>query len=273
MRQIKAINKNNKEILLSHTAPFILQNFEFKTGVNVNNSKSMNQDGATYNSNTLDVSEVTMQITVTSKSIDDLKENKRLIYEIFNPKIGEVTLINENKKLDCIVTEIPFFAPQSQRDEICLISLIAHNPFWQDSEVKSVEIVSWIGGLTFPLRLPTTFALAGEESINVINSGDVDTPMQIEIRGKATKPMIQNTRTGEFIKINRTLIEGDTLIITTEFGKKRVEQNGISVFNYIDIDSTFFDLRVGDNIITMTTDDLDDEASVKITYSNRYLGV
>lgn len=154
-----------------------------------------------------------------------------------------------------------------------LVSLLCPDPFFKDIEAKSAEIVSWIGGLTFPLKLPTTFSLAGEESINVINSGDVDTPMQIEIRGKATKPMIQNTRTGEFIKINRTLIEGDTLIITTEFGKKRVEQNGISVFNYIDISSTFFDLRVGDNVITMTTEDLNDDANVKITYKNRYLGV
>ena len=121
--------------------------------------------------------------------------------------------------------------------------------------------------------MPTKFSTAGPRIINVVNNGDVETPIKLEITGTATNPKILKRLTGEFIKVNRTLTTDDTLVITTDFGNKRVEQNGVNVFNYIDLNSTFFSLDVGDNVIELITDDVTDNANIKITYRNRYLGV
>jgi len=153
------------------------------------------------------------------------------------------------------------------------VDIYCSQPYFTDISISSEEMVTWIGGLTFPLSLPTQFAMAGEKIINIINNGDVATPITLEISGTATNPKITNTLTGEYIKVNRTLVDGDTLIITTEFGNKRVEQNGINVFNYIDLGSTFFSLNEGDNVIELTTDDINDNATIRINYKNRYLGV
>ena len=90
-------------------------------------------------------------------------------------------------------------------------------------------------------------------------------------------PCVINHATGEFIKVERTLTTDDTLYITTEFGNKKVEieRNGVrnNAFNYIDLDSTFFQLKVGDNMIEYTTDNDLEPQSVEIRYRNRYLGV
>ena len=62
-------------------------------------------------------------------------------------------------------------------------------------------------------------------------------------------------------------------LITTDFGNKRVEINGDNVFHWIDLNSVFWQLQAGDNIIEYTSDDEVENAKVKISYRNRYLGV
>ena len=101
--------------------------------------------------------------------------------------------------------------------------------------------------------------------------------MEIIFKGPAVNPSVINNKTEEFIKVERTLTSDDTLYITTGFGNKKVEieRNGIreNAFHYIDIDSTFFQLKPGDNMIEYTTENNLDPQSVEIRYRSRYLGV
>ena len=46
-----------------------------------------------------------------------------------------------------------------------------------------------------------------------------------------------------------------------------------NAFHYIDLDSTFFQLQPGDNMIEYTTDNELEPQSVEIRYRNRYIGV
>ncbi|MGJ9385523.1 Gp37-like protein [Salipaludibacillus sp. CF4.18] len=73
-------------------------------------------------------------------------------------------------------------------------------------------------------------------------------PIEIEFNGPATNPNVANLTTGEFIRVNRELFEGDKLIINTAFGNERkvviVDQDGKekSEWGYIDIwESTYED--------------------------------
>lgn len=155
-----------------------------------------------------------------------------------------------------------------------LVHLYCPEPFLLDIVESSKEIATWIGGISFPLKLPTKFSTAGPRIINAVNNGDVETPIKIEIFGPATNPKITLRETGEFIRIKDTLTADDVVVITTEFGNKRVEKNGQNAFNILDLpDSTFFNLQVGDNVIEFTTEDVSDNANAKISYRNRYLGV
>ena len=51
------------------------------------------------------------------------------------------------------------------------------------------------------------------------------------------------------------------------------QRTGESVFHFIDLNSTFFALEVGDNVLEFKTEDVEDEANIKISYRNRYIGV
>lgn len=127
--------------------------------------------------------------------------------------------------------------------------------------------------MIFPWMLPSSFAIKGPKKINIYNEGDVETPIRIEFKGPATNPRIINNTTGEYIQVNQVLARDEVLVATTDFGNKRVEINGRNVIRWIDLNSIFWQLRPGDNIVEYTSDDEVEPAAVEISYRNRYVGV
>lgn len=249
--------------------------------VNIQSQKSPYQDGSTYLDNTLEPRPISIEVMLLADTIGEMTENRHRLLKVFNPKLGPGRLVyqlgNIKREIEAISELAPVFSDAGDFKDTMqpgLIQLYCPNPFWLDEFETSEEIITWIGGMRFPLRLPTKFSMAGPKIINVINDGDVETPIKLEIYGPATNPKITLRETGEFIRIKDTLTADDIVTITTEFGNKRVEKNGQNAFHILDLpDSTFFSLQVGDNVIEFTIEDVSNNANVKISYRNRYLGV
>jgi len=123
-----------------------------------------------------------------------------------------------------------------------------------------------MGGLKFGLSLPTSFSSRGFKR-KANNEGDVETPVLIEFKGPAVNP------TGEYIKIKRDLGEQDVLTLSTEFGQKYVRINGENAFHYIDLASTFWQLKPGENILSYSSNNDSINTRVAVRWKNRYLGV
>lgn len=282
MRSIKVINKNNKEVILANKAPFILQSFEFKTGVNIYNSKSMNQDGASYEGNTLDIGDITLQFTILATGKADLERRKRNINKIFNPKLGQLSILEGTKKVDAIVTELPFYVPQSYREATCLISMLAHDPFYKDLNETKAEIAIWKPNFEFPWDVPPEGIDIGYREtsliVNILNNGDIETGMKIVFKAKATveNPSLFNVNTGEYFKINKTLLAGERVVVTTEFQNKKVKfiKNGVeTTLHDWDYTSTFLQLDIGDNLFRYDADSGLDNLEVDVYYTQKYMGV
>lgn len=106
------------------------------------------------------------------------------------------------------------------------------------------------------------------------NAGQVDAPVSILITGACTNPIITNLTTGEFIKLNNlTMIATDELRIDTAFGQKKVELNGVSIFNKLDPSSSFFSLIKGDNEIEFTDSTGSTAAKIFFTYKELYISI
>lgn len=159
----------------------------------------------------------------------------------------------------------------------CLLELSCMDPMFQDVIENGEQISTWVGGWKWKFKLPFRMKQRGEPQKNIINEGDVETPVEIEFHGPAVNPKIINHSTGEFIRIKKEITSDEVLYINTAFGKKRVEiiRNGTreDAFDYIDLDSRFFLLRPGDNVIEYQSENGLAPQSVQIYYYNRYLGV
>lgn len=107
-----------------------------------------------------------------------------------------------------------------------------------------------------------------------VNSGQVAAPVVIKIVGACVNPRIDNESTGEFIKFkNLTMVATDTLEIDTTFGQKKVLLNGQNVFNKLDFSSTFFNLKIGENLIEFTDDTGSTTATIHFIYRNLFITV
>ena len=70
---------------------------------------------------------------------------------------------------------------------------------------------------------------------------------------------------------------GERIIVNTNYGQKKIQStlNGetIDILNYMDLSSTFLQLRTGDNLFRYDADSNLNNLQVNIYYNPKYLGV
>lgn len=169
------------------------------------------------------------------------------------------------------------FNDRKNNHDTATISFYCQDPYWLDEKGKDIEIKSITGGLKFGLILPTTFSNVSFYK-ELDNEGDVEAPVQIEYIGPAKNPRVTNETTGEYIQVNMEIGEKEKLVINTQEGKETVNlitpHETKDVYNNINLDSTFFKLIVGKNLIKYSSDieGAKDKVAIK-NYTNKYVGV
>lgn len=257
-----------------------MENFEGLDGLknNIYTSKGLGQDGETYISSSLD----RRNIVISGRINNDAQYNKPRMISILNPKLeGKLTVIDGEytKHIKCRVEHAPTLSIDVNPKFV--LSLLCPNPFFYDKEVK-LDIALWQSDFTFPLELAEEGIVLGHREpsliVNVINPSDLKCPMRIEFKalGTVKNPSVFNVNTREFFKLNKTLAAGEKIAVNTAFGSKKViqELNGVAAnaFNYIDLDSTFMQLDIGDNLIRYDAEQVEN-LEVSIYYTPQYLGV
>ncbi|MGJ8756271.1 phage tail family protein [Clostridium botulinum] len=289
MQKIIFKNERGQSITLGNSAPYILQKVE-NTGspkTTILSSKAPGQDGKSYHGTLLEERTLPITATIVGTDMEDMYAKRQLLCSIFNPKLsGKLTYINNagEHTIDCIVEDSPAFKEQVVYVQEFLIQLYCPNPFWMDIKESKEEIALWVGDFHFPLIIPPEGIIMGHRISNLIvnakNKGDEECGMRIEFRALATvvNPSLFNVYTRKYIKVKRTLQAGDKLVINTSFGNKRVEMiksNGtkINVFNYIDLETEFLQLKVGDNLLRYDAEKGLDNLEMALYYKPLYIGV
>lgn len=159
----------------------------------------------------------------------------------------------------------------------CLLELTCMDPAMLAEYPESDQMSTWIGGWKLKFTLPFHLRRRGPKQKTIINGGHLDTPVQVIFQGPAENPRIINKTTGEKIIINQTLTEDDFLHIDTDPDhiSVQIERGGVleDAYGYIDLDTDFFQLRQGENVIEYGTDNELDPQQVVIIHRERYLGI
>lgn len=280
---LNSVGGDTEDILLSHIEGL------GHPGATSQKSQGVVQDGSNAEDALLDNRVIKVDVTIRTKSREKLYELKRRIYRIINPKTynkntnkrGELLLYytNDYKKyrIYARVEDSVDFNARFMNHDKATISFLCVDPYWLDEEGIDIDIKSVRGGLKFGLELPTIFATVTFYK-EIENVGDVEVPVQIEYIGPALNPRITNETTGEYIQVNMEIGENERLVIDTREGKETVNlitpHEIKDVYNEIDLNSTFFNLIVGKNLIKYSSDAETSKDSVRIIdYSNKYVGV
>lgn len=181
------------------------------------------------------------------------------------------------RKIDYEVQKLLFSSKNVNGYLSGLVELTCVDPAFLAEYTTSEQISTWIGGWQWKFSLPFSFRQKGEPRKPVENNGHIDIPVQIEFHGPATNPAVYNLDSGEFIRIMADLAKGEVLYINTAFGKKTVniDRNGIieDALHLIDLDSRFFWLAPGTNMLEYTTENEQDPQQVIINRRERYSGI
>lgn len=274
-------NEVGGEIEFSPFSAYFPEHIEEDTKNNITTNKTNLIHGENFISNTLESRYISIAGIIDKNATT--KALIRNLIRVVNPTLkGKLIYQNENetKEIEVIPEEIP----DTQENDGLIrydISLMACNPFWKNTE--SIEnIALWTPKLHFPLVIPKNQGMvfgvkksAFEKLIE--NEGDVESGFRVVFKarnGTVNNPQLLNKLTGEFIRINYAMEKGDSIEVICYPEKKKVTVNSIiNGFRFLDIESTFFTLDVGRNILQYNADVNKTNLDVILYYTPRFLGV
>lgn len=253
--------------------------------------KYVNQIGVYVTGTSLETRDVEIVGWVIADTEAQMTDRKSILNRFVNPQqLIEITyssyklrfLPNSSIKYSTTIAE--------NNETMCKFKIVglAADPLFKDTNDDKVSAASTKGMFHFPLiinktdQTPPVILFGVREPsliVDVYNHGAVSTGMKIVFKalGTLTGPSLINVYTQEFFKINKTMYSGETIEVTTTTGEKKViaSINGVETnyFKYRDLDSTWLQLDVGDNLFRYDADSGIDNLEVYIYFSNRYLEV
>lgn len=229
------------------------------------------QIGSYISSSSLEDREVSFFGYVLGGNIQDLRRKKRLLSAFFNPlhdieiQAAGYSLFGKAQANIVYGKEYP-----ENNTAFCkfTISLLCNQPLWQTSKPLSMNITVLQPGWKFPWIMVnekgkgTIFGKRRRALLQQLtNSGatSVGAVITIHALGIVNNPELKLVETQEFIHINKTLSEGEDIVISTVDGERyirgRKDENSPweSYLEYLDLDSSWVQLPVGTVTIGFST--------------------
>ncbi len=255
--------------------------------------KYINQVGVYVTNTTLETRDITITGWIIASTEANMTTRKKKLNRFVNPQQA-ILLTYSDYAIEFLPdTSVKYSATVKENNEVICkfqISGLAPDPMFRDATKSRVAAATTSGSFHFPLMLNITdentglpTAMFGVRSssliVDVYNSGAISTGMTIvfKAKGTLTNPFLVNVDTQEYFKINKTMSAGETITIDTVIGEKKITGvlDGVTsnYFKYRDLNSTWLQLDVGDNLLRYNADDAVDNLECYIYFYNKYLEV
>ena len=251
-------------------------------------TNSMGQHGDTYVGQRIEARDMDILGHINTRDKAQALQLRRQMLKILNPELGG-TLTYEYGSFKRVINCRTFGEPKIERKSVLYefaFQLECLNPFWREEDETKEDIASWVAAWHFPCVIDkddSKSMIFGYRAESVIvdcyNEGDVSTGMRIRFTalGTVSNPILLNVDTEEFIQVNAVMQTGDVIEINTKYGSKgaKLIRDGteIDYFRYIDVDSTFMQLAIGDNNFRYDAAGGVNSLEVAIFYNKEFLGV
>lgn len=251
-------------------------------------TSSMGQHGDTYIGQRIEARDIDIAGYINTRDKEHAYELRRRLLKTFNPELSG-TLAYEygsfKRVIDCRVHGEPKVVRKSVLQEFN-VPLDCLNPFWREENEQKEDIASWVASWEFPCEIEkdnSQSMIFGYRAESVIvdcyNEGDVSTGMKVRFTalGRVVNPILLNVDTEKFIKLNVTMQSGDAIEVNTKYGSKGAvlirNEEKYDYFRYVDVDTTFMQLAIGDNNFRYDAEEGVNSMEVTIFYNKEYLGV
>lgn len=250
--------------------------------------KFFNQIGVYIENTTLEAREPSIQGWVTGDTYDQLKANKAILNRLVNPMHYLEAVVYDKYKLEFKPSSsIKYSVTKDLNNEVLckfLIQGTCSDPLFSLVDLTSSQVAYTAPKFKFPLVIPryegVVMGVRNPDRISILeNSGDIESGLVIRLKanGSVLNPQVINVQTQEYIKINKEMSSGETILISTVDGKKRVrgmlDGEESNYFGYWDFGSSWMKLSTGVNYLTYTAESGLDVLDVAIEFTPRFLEV
>jgi len=289
MVKVTFINALGESIELQEKFPYILGKH---TGFSHNEvvtqmRKGFSQNGSYYYGS-LDNPRV-LNITGYFNYATDIvgKQRQKTIARVFNPRLGMGQVVYEDSAgkyiIDAVVSLKPVIYKMDDGEYASCrafdVVLMCPKPDWLSYVPYSIRMNALIGGMTFALEFPTTFAETGsgaEVEYEGDNPADIVFDFRVAEGGESmTNPKVTNAN-GECIEIDKVIYQGEKILVDTNPDAPSIvyvdsDGNQSDAWDCLVWGSTFFQLENGSNAFSFSASGGDPE--VYVTYREHFAGV
>ena len=261
-------------VVIEKIASLTQQSVEFQT------TKSNRQIGEKLDHEAVQPKTITIRGTILGKS-DAVREQ---MTHVIAPLAEGKLIFNDTYELKVYVKTSPDIERYAQNAKFSF-SLYAPYPYWQKAEKAQTTLVGLKGLFSFPWNIsdpnPFKFSEYVETGyVTVHNTGEAPAywTAMLQALDEVVKPKIYNMETGEYVRILKTMAEGEQITISTEGDELTVEimaaDGTVSDgFRYLDVESVPFKLAVGENYIKTNAEANTVALRANISFHPAFVGV
>lgn len=285
---------SNEELALSMTdTPFyILNNVDWGVVQGTHHSyKYVNQIGVSITSTSLKERSITVTGWIIADTEEEMDERKRFLNRYFDPRY-EIDVMYKNYFLRFVPDNTVKYGTSEKENNDTIaqfqINGTCADPLFSEINGSKETIAATIATFHFPLIMSTNLYERGlvfgyrqpSLAAKVTNKGAVEVGMKIVFKavGELTNPRLIDVDTREFVAIEKSMVAGEEIVINTNVGEKSIQgkvgnEDYSNYFMYKDLDSTWLQLRLGDNLFRYDADNGIDNLEVYLYFYNKYLEV
>lgn len=285
--------KSSDELILDmmSTPEYILKSVDWGTIKSTHHTyKYVNQVGVTVSGTSLETRPISIEGWIVATNPTHMSVLKRKLNGFVNPQDAIDLLYNEYMIRFIPDETIRYSTDEENNDVFCkfIITGTCPDPLFTNAHENISIFAATTPKFHFPLIISNNLEdkgiVFGNKSnsliANIFNRGSVVSGMRIvfKAKGNVVNPKLINVNTQESFIINKTLIVDEQIEVNTNIGEKSVKGRiGNSAYNnyymYKEIDSTWLQLEVGDNLFRYDADEGLEDLEIFVYYYDKFLEV
>ena len=265
----KYVNERNESVTFTYENGYVINKpIGIDTlAVDYSRSQGINQVGQSVQGQKIQ----SRPINISGVLIDNYY--KDLLLSVIRPDL-KGKLYADDYFLDVVPTMTPQIAPDNDLAEFSLV-LLAPYPYWQKSQQNKTALTGLKPLFKFPINFTKPYKFAEKivtKFITITNVGQLPVPFKVTIyaNGTCVNPTITNVGNRKFLKLNKTMRQGEQIIIDIRHDRTNVISSvDGDIRGALTLDSTLDRLEVGDNVLKPVAEN----AETVIDYAIEKVGV
>ena len=243
--------------------------------VNLSTAQGVGQVGATVQATQIQVRPITLDGKIIGSNAQELKD--RLV-SVVRPDVGG-TLYANDWHIAVVVTSTPVIGPE-RMGATFQFSLTAPYPYWINGAQKGDMLIGVEPAFKFPWNISKAYRF-GQKMLDkyavITNNGQVDVPYVLVVSclgSGAENVKVENLLTGEFLLLEKTLVNGETVTINVTHDRTYVtsSEDG-DCRGALTLESNLYRLHTGDNVWKPTVDRGLENLVIQVSYAEESGGI